>query len=148
MAYQLTFRPTEDHPPVPCEVPLFGPEDLISSYSRAQAIEDGVLRDVSEVAREAGIRYPVALTAGAWADCVTWTREDYPQDEAGRLWDVVYLLRLAIGRSQGTDRIAFGVLRVPNEGRKRRPRWQDLVAQCGPGDAGEPVITVMLPGED
>jgi hypothetical protein len=35
---------------------------FIHSYSRAQAIEDGVLSDVSSAAREVGIRYPVALT--------------------------------------------------------------------------------------
>jgi len=39
---------------------LFGP--VIDAYSRAQAIEDGVLVDVSATAREAGLRYPVALT--------------------------------------------------------------------------------------
>ena len=37
--------------------------DLIHSYSRQQAIEDGVLVDVTATAREAGFRYPVALTA-------------------------------------------------------------------------------------
>jgi hypothetical protein len=36
--------------------------ELIHRYSRADAIRDGVLIDVSETARAAGIRYPVALT--------------------------------------------------------------------------------------
>ena len=36
--------------------------------SRAQAIEDGVLVDVSDIAKEAGFRYPVALTSALWAD--------------------------------------------------------------------------------
>ena len=49
---------------------LFDDDDLISSYTRAQAIADGQLIDVSEMAREAGIRYPVALTATVWARCV------------------------------------------------------------------------------
>ncbi len=34
---------------------------VISVYTRAQAIEDGVLVDVSETAREAGFRIPVAV---------------------------------------------------------------------------------------
>jgi len=38
--------------------------DIIFSYTRAQAIEDGVLVDVSELAREASFRYPVAVTQG------------------------------------------------------------------------------------
>jgi hypothetical protein len=41
---------------------MFSGEDLIHSYSRAEAIADGVLVDVTPVAREAGIRFPVALT--------------------------------------------------------------------------------------
>jgi hypothetical protein len=44
---------------------MFDERDLIHSYSRAQAIADGVLIDVSATAREAGIRCPVALTRAA-----------------------------------------------------------------------------------
>ena len=36
--------------------------DVVSAYSRAQAIEDGVLVDVSQTAKEAGIKYPTAVT--------------------------------------------------------------------------------------
>ena len=46
---------------------LFSPDDLIHSYTRQQAIEDGVLMDVSETAKEAGVRFPVALTRAVWA---------------------------------------------------------------------------------
>ena len=43
---------------------------IIHAYSRAQAIEDGVLVDVASgdtaaLVREVGIKYPVALTAAA-----------------------------------------------------------------------------------
>ena len=71
---------------------LFG--EVIYRYTRAQAIEDGVLVDVSETAREAGFRWPVAMTSAAWADCVAWSEEDNQrqvnQDESGRLWDVLW----------------------------------------------------------
>src|ERR1019366_6309710 len=43
---------------------LFG--EVISSYSRAQAIEDGVFVDVSATAKEAGIKFPVAMTRTVW----------------------------------------------------------------------------------
>ena len=43
---------------------IFG--DVIYQYTRAQAIEDGVLIDVSETAREAGITFPTAVTAAVW----------------------------------------------------------------------------------
>ena len=42
---------------------MFEKADLIHSYTRAEAIADGVLIDVSATAREAGFKYPVALTA-------------------------------------------------------------------------------------
>ena len=50
---------------------LFG--EPISVYTRAQAIEDGVLVDAGSMASEAGFRWPVAFTAAAWADCTRGT---------------------------------------------------------------------------
>ena len=40
--------------------------EIIYPYTRAQALEDGVLVDVSEIAKEAGIKFPVALTAAVY----------------------------------------------------------------------------------
>jgi len=53
---------------------LFG--EPISTYTRRQALDDGVLVDVSEMAREAGFRFPVAVTHAAWEDCVSWGDAD------------------------------------------------------------------------
>ncbi|MGW1614620.1 hypothetical protein ACWCQZ_35285 [Streptomyces sp. NPDC002285] len=46
---------------------LFGGEvRVIDTYTRAQMITDGALKEVpAELAREAGFRVPVALTAAA-----------------------------------------------------------------------------------
>ncbi len=64
---------------------IFGP--VVSSYTRTQAIEDGVLVDVSEMAQEAGFKHPVALTRAVWEDCVAWDEGDNNhqtyQDESG-----------------------------------------------------------------
>ena len=87
---------------------MFENADLIHRYTRAEAICDGVLIDVSAVAREAGIRYPVALTRAVWQRCVAVPPGVLCQDEAGRLWDVVYLLRWAIGRAPGGPVVRFG----------------------------------------
>jgi len=71
----------------PAEHPFFG--EVISTYTRARALEDGVLVDVRAMAKEAGFRFPVAMTAAAWDDCVAWTDADSDrqvhQDQAGRL---------------------------------------------------------------
>ena len=59
---------------------IFG--EPIDVYTRAQALADGALRDVTDLARDAGFRVPVALTAAAWAEAVAWD-DDRPevQDE-------------------------------------------------------------------
>ena len=127
---------------------IFG--EPIHTYSRANAIADGYLVDVSETARETGFRFSIALSRAAWDDCVAWDDDDtrrkhWPQDQAGRLWDVLYMAHFACRRDAGASRIAFGVLRVPREGRGTKARLVTLVAHVGPGDSGEPVITIGKP---
>jgi hypothetical protein len=126
---------------------MFDRDDLIHSYSRAQALADGVLIDVSATAREAGFKCPVALTAAAWAKCVAVPPGVLCQDEAGRLWDIVWLLRCAIGRGDGGPEVHFGV-HVRNDNRERTPPLVRLKALCGPADDGSPCVTVMMPEED
>ena len=125
---------------------LFG--EVISSYSRAQAIEDGILVDVSSVAREAAIKFPVAMTRTVWGKYVEVPEGVSCQDETGRLWDIVWMFRCAAAKFDG-DTLLFK-LYVRNHNRERLTR-QDLVtlkAICGPGDNGEPVVTIMTPEED
>ena len=50
--------------PEPGNAPAFDP--VIFAYTRAQAIEDGVLVDVSDTAREAGFKIPVAVSRSVW----------------------------------------------------------------------------------
>ena len=50
--------------PEPGNAAAFGP--VLSVYTRAQAIEDGILVDVSDTAREAGFNIPVAVTRTVW----------------------------------------------------------------------------------
>ena len=135
----------------PTEKGFWDDAEIISSYTRAQAIEDGVLVDVSETAKEAGFVYPVAMTAAAWADCVAWadedTRRQVQQDEFGRLWDVLWMAKMA-ARSGGGTEILYTLYRVPRGGKGHKPRLTHLKMICGPGDTLEPVITIMLPDED
>ena len=44
--------------------------EIIYVYTRAEAIEDKVLIDVSELARKVGFECPVAITSAVYADCV------------------------------------------------------------------------------
>ena len=127
---------------------MFEEADLIHSYTRADALRDGVLIDVSATAREAGIRWPVALTCAAWGRCVAVPPGVECQDEAGRLWDVLAMLRFAVRGQRGdASEVRFAV-HVRNDNLERTLPLVRLKAVCGPGDHGEPVLTVMLPDED
>jgi hypothetical protein len=127
---------------------MFTDDDIISTYTRANAIEDGVLIDVSELAREAGFRWPVAITNGVdevLSDIPAGSLEDY----TGRLWDVLTLAALAARSAGGRDWITFDVhITRPNRPHRLTRQVQTFKSHAGPGDDGEPVVTIMLDGED
>lgn len=126
-------------------------EEIISSYTRKQAIEDGVLVDVSEIAKEAGFKIPVAVTQAVWHDYIDWENVQNQkafQDTEGRLWDVVSMLRFYCNRSKDEAEIIYSLYVVPRERQVIRPTLVKLKAAIGAGDNGEPVITIMLPNED
>lgn len=119
--------------------------ELIHSYTRREALDDGVLVDVSESAQEIGIRYPVALTRGVYESYVVVPPNVRGQDLTGRLHDILWMLACAT-RSQRDAREIRYELFVRND--NRSARRVELKAVCGPGDDLEPVITVMHPWED
>ena len=121
---------------------------MIYAYTRSQAVADGFQVEASKVAREAGILFPVFLTRAVYDAYVAVPPGVTGQDEAGRLWDIAWMLRFAIRKSQpGQARLPFA-LYVRND--NRRPRLVKLIAACGPLDIDNPrpAITVMLPDED
>ena len=122
---------------------------IVYAYSRSQAVADGVQVEVTKTAHEAGIKFPVFITRGVFELCVAIPPGVSCQDEAGRLWDVVWMLRFAILRARA------GVQRIPvalyvRNSNTERPRLVKLIATCGPLDIDDPhpAITVMLPDED
>ena len=127
-------------------ITAFGP--VIYSYTRAQAVADGVQVEVTKTAQEAGIKFPMFLTRAVFDAYVAVPPGVTGQDEAGRLWDVVWMTRFAILRARpGVDRIPVA-LYVRND--NRAAKLVKLVATCGPLDMDDPLpaITVMLPDED
>ena len=122
--------------------------EVISVYTRAQALEDGVLVDVSEMAKEAGIKFPVALTATVYGQYVEVPEGVTGQDEAGRLWDILWMFRCAAAKFDGSTLLFKLYIRNHNRERLDCRDVVTLKAECGPGDEGEPVLTIMLPDED
>lgn len=119
---------------------MFEEADLIFSYSRAQAIRDGVLVDVSGRAKVLGYRFPVALTAAVYAAVTAGANDG--GERAARLDLLLIALRDSIARaSRIGDRLDF-IIDAPSLA--PLSAW----ALCGPGETPDPVITVMLPHED
>ena len=123
----------------------YGP--VLYSYTRAQALADGYQVDVTSAAREAGILFPVYLTRAVFDTYVKIPEGVTAQDETGRLWDIVWMLRHGIKTSFGGPILKFVVF-VRND--NRRARAVTLKAVCGPMDINDPApaITIRLPGED
>ncbi len=134
---------------------------VIHAYTRAQALDEGMLVDVSGTAREAGFVWPVAVTAEVWRlieqvpdDC-SW------ESPEGRLWDVLNMLRAALkaaqrrGPSGRPDDFLVADSGVETHFRLILHHDETLVneglivfkALAGPGDDGEPVLTILCLGE-
>ena len=141
----------KDNQPLSSLNDIFGP--VIVRYTRAQALEEGVLVDAGSLASEAGFQWPVALTRAVWEDCVAWQVADNQrqigQDPTGRLWDVLVMAVMAIrGSARGGNQLSFSLYRVPRDGVSTTADKVSLKLIVGPGDQGEPVITILQPHED
>ena len=121
--------------------------EVISVYTRAQGLEDGVLVDVTDWAREAGFKIPFAVTRGVWGVLnPSKELEAEGEDVVGRAWDMFTILLHAIRGASGGDEVYFAPLFTQEPGKQAVP--VEMWSKCGPGDQAEPVITVMLRGED
>lgn len=124
--------------------------EIISIYTRSQAISDGVLVDVSTDAWEAGFCAPVAVTRGVWDQYVRVPDGVAGQDEAGRLWDILWMLQAAMAqmpRNYDDPFLPFR-LHVRNDNTPGTPPLVTLKAHCGPDENGTLCLTLLLPDED
>lgn len=112
-------------------------EDFFES-SRQQALDDGLLVDITTTAREVGLRYPLAITPEVYDECIASMDDCGLSEERERALDlasqVAGLARAAISEPVicfdfVTDCDALTI--VP------------LKLVCGRGDFGEPVLTVL-----
>lgn len=136
-------------------------QKYIYTYTRAQAIEDGMLISIDEkIAKEAGLTVHVAVTSSVYYQYIYWKDEDNErqayQDESGRLWDVLWMCALSLRSAarKGIENTGSGLLFIlhviprKETSKAQRPRKIILKAILGAGDDFEPILTIMLSDED
>jgi len=123
-------------------------DNVISIYTRAQAIRDSVLIPVNELAREAGFKWPVAVTDHLYHSYIIPALALVAEGQSiqGRLWDILSVLRHAIRSSKDDTYLSFSVLFQMSPGAP--PVSVELVSVAGPDDDGSPCLTIMLPEDD
>lgn len=121
--------------------------DIIYSYTRKQALEDGVLIDVSETAKEAGFKVPVAVTNGLYFEYIEPSEKMKQQGQSatGRLWDVLFTLHLKILNCPKANMIIYPVAFANENG---KTELVNLKAVIDGGDDGNAVLTIMNENED
>lgn len=128
---------------------------LISSYSRAQAIDDGVLVDLGiftwrgeRIIDWHRFKYPVAITSTAFSACCgphALLAEAPAVEVALAVTALLRDFKAAVQSNSDSDRVHFS--HQPQPYSENLPSVK-LWAVCGPGDTAEPVLTIMLEGED
>ena len=118
---------------------------LAELYTRKQAIEAGVLVDLTPMAEQVAIAIPVAASYLVWSRLLVPTDEgeSYRAAEA-RLWSTLDELKVTIDALGNQTPIWFRSVLAVSTGRK----MYLVKAVCGVEDNSLPAITLMLPEED
>jgi Family of unknown function (DUF6573) len=126
---------------------MFESSDIISTYTREEALNDGVLIDLSEKAKESGFKVPFAVTDTLFNTYLNPSKElqEYGQSLNGRMYDMFFMLYLKAQKNK-ESMVLFTVLFLMHP--DKEPEEVSLKSIIGPGDTGEAVITIMMPNED
>ncbi|MGZ3773022.1 MAG: DUF6573 family protein [Pseudobdellovibrionaceae bacterium] len=131
---------------------VFTKEDVVSTYTRQNALEDGLLISVEEnILKEAGFKLPLALTSAVFEKLNPTQKEtQWGQEYEGRLWDLLNLAKNEMVKNRGTDTARFSVIiaRETAKGDRLKHVTEQFKIICHGGDNREPVLTVSLPNED
>ena len=109
---------------------------VIFRYTREQAIADGVLVDVSETAKEAGFRLPVAVSRAAWYEYVAVPKGSSPRTKRAVSGIFSGSRESAIARLNRTAPGAYFQLHVRNDNRADPPAAGDAESHLRPGGRG------------
>lgn len=124
--------------------PFFTDDDIVSTYTREQAIEDGVLADLNQWIPVNETIFPTACTSAVF-DILQKAVESKPSwgnDYKGLIWDMVNMARF---QHRGNDTHWFFKMTIHGAGRQSVYTFK---AVLDAGDDEKPVITFLLPDED
>src|ERR1700687_5723561 len=117
-------------------------DEVIHSYTRQQAIEDGVLVDVTSTpeAKEAGFRASLCMTRGVYSLVDVPVGLEGIQDLKGRLWDTLFVAATAYRAAADKYLVQFHVSYLTaHERREVKKLW--LMFNEAEG------FTILLPEE-
>ena len=122
---------------------------FIYCYSRRDALADGVHIDVSKMAVETGIRFPVFITRTVYERFVAVPAGVTGQDKNGRLSDILWMFRHAIIKAPEGQNPVTVELYVRNTN-DQPAQLVSLIAECGALDFDDPkpAITIYLPEDN
>ena len=125
----------------------------IYHYSRSQAIKDGVLFDVTDMAKSVGIKWHVAVTSAVLVNYIIWTDDDRRrqglQDTTDRLGHIVFTLHWTMEKADKyADVIFFELDILPRDGVSYAVKCTKLKAVISADNHFETIIIIMLPNED
>lgn len=121
-------------------------EEPVYSYTRLQALQDGVLVDLNQYipVMQSGYRYPIACTAAVFAIIDRACKnKKFHNDYSGVVWDILWMSRISPIKRWNSGRL-FQVI-INGAGKKT---IYNLKLEVSGGDDGQPVLTIMLPNED
>lgn len=118
--------------------------DVLSTYTRAQAVEDGVLVALpADLPATRLYKYPVACTAAVWAIIDKAVKNPRCFNSLdGVVYDILFMSTARRKMLDPTTAL-FQVI-IAGAGRQRNFTFKMV---CGPADDGSPCMTLMLPDE-
>jgi hypothetical protein len=135
--------------------------ELIYSYTTKQAVEDGLLVLIpADTSKEAGITFPVYLSKAVWDKYVEVPASmEGEQDVSGRLWDILWMFRMAARKVSGSYLEFEFICRLDDigdwesnevlfEGRFLRTVRLKAMIQAQDFDDPSPAIFILKPNED
>ncbi len=118
--------------------------------TRKQALDEGKLRDVSDIAKEVGLLVPIYITSAVWDSWITPDDEGMKngENEKTRLRNMMDKLLYYIRVHRQTNRSNLVYFPVPLTKRGKTENVQ-LLSHLGPIEKNDnrPCITIMTPEE-